>query len=193
MNNPMRINHPLEDSLNAPASDILEAVYHGFRAQVDVKGKLAELYLNRRLADLKESGTISNFDWNDKDDKPDFVIHYKGRSIRIECKNVRSGEKSTLKKGKHKGWYKVEIQKTRGGKDPKTGIQTRGYSVDRFDILAACLFNQTGKWEYLFSVTKNLALRTDNPTLLQVFQAVPRMPQAKWTEDFLEVLKLATR
>lgn len=34
--------HPLEELWNTSAWDILSAVQRGFRAQVDVKGKLAE-------------------------------------------------------------------------------------------------------------------------------------------------------
>ncbi len=34
------MRHPLEEEFNASASDILSAIQQGFRAQVDVKGKL---------------------------------------------------------------------------------------------------------------------------------------------------------
>jgi len=37
------MTHQLEKDFNAPAKDILDAISYGFRAQVDVKGKLAEL------------------------------------------------------------------------------------------------------------------------------------------------------
>ncbi len=33
---------------------------------------------------------------------------------------------------------------------PSQAALGRGYKVDEFDILAACLFNQTGEWKYLF-------------------------------------------
>ncbi len=47
--------HPLEEKWNTTAADILTAIEHGFRAQADVKGKLAELYLFRRLEKLQIS------------------------------------------------------------------------------------------------------------------------------------------
>ena len=50
--------HPLETKLNASAQDILTAIERGFRAQVDVKGKLAELFLSRELDRLKAAGII---------------------------------------------------------------------------------------------------------------------------------------
>jgi hypothetical protein len=187
VNKPRYIEHPLEDLLQAPASDILEAVHHGFRAQVDVKGKLAELYLARQLEMLQNQGKISGFTWNDKDDEPDFVVRYQGKALRFECKNVRSGKDQVYEQGEHEGWYRVEIQKTRGGTDPRTGKQTRGYRFDRFEILAACLFNQTNKWDYLFTTSRNLARRHDNPDLLAVFQPVPPTPISGWTRDLREV------
>jgi hypothetical protein len=50
--------HPLEEMWSTSAWDILTAIERGFRAQADVKGKLAELYLYRRLEKLQEIGTI---------------------------------------------------------------------------------------------------------------------------------------
>src|SRR5262245_45597926 len=41
--------HALCTKLNASVADILEAIGMGFRAQIDVKGKLAELYMSRQL------------------------------------------------------------------------------------------------------------------------------------------------
>jgi hypothetical protein len=38
--------HPLENDLNADAADILSAIQKGFRAIIDVKGKLAEYFLD---------------------------------------------------------------------------------------------------------------------------------------------------
>ena len=50
------MNHPLEVALNAPANDILDAISKGFRAQADVKGKLAEYFLEKELSRLKDKG-----------------------------------------------------------------------------------------------------------------------------------------
>jgi hypothetical protein len=83
----------------------------------------------------------------------------------------------------------VELQKTRTGIDPKTGANTRGYSVTHFDVLAACLFNQTGKWEFLFTSSSSLERREDNPNLLKIFQPVPRSPQGPWAADLIPVLE----
>lgn len=140
--------HPLEKVLNADAADILTAIQKGHRAVVDVKGKLAEYFLEKRLAKLQKKGVIEDFYWFDKDGVPDFFIRIGGTELRMECKNIRSKELF-----KHPSAYKVELQKTRNSKD---GTNTRGYRITEFQILAACLFNHTKRWEYLFICTKSL-------------------------------------
>ena len=70
--------HPLEDMMNASATDILTAIQRGFRAQVDVKGKLAELFMDRIFAGLAAEGKIERHEWQDVDGKPDFIVWYKG-------------------------------------------------------------------------------------------------------------------
>jgi hypothetical protein len=174
------VQHPLEGLFNASAWDILSAMARGFRAQVDVKGKLAELFLHRQLESLLQSGAITKLDWRDKDGVPDFLLHVKGTDLQMECKNVRSAKT----KGK-KNTCKVEIQKTRSqiGGGPK-----RGYRVDEFDILAACLFNQTGKWEYLFAATRDLQRRPLHPDYLVIMQQVPCTPQGHWKATVAEVI-----
>ena len=182
-----RVGHPLEEQMNAPAWDILDAVANGFRAQIDVKGKLAELYVYKRLLMLAKRHRIANLTWLDSDGQPDFTLMYKERSFRIECKNVR-GKDALYKRGDYKGFPQVELQKTRTGIDPKTGSNTRGYNVSHFDVLAACLFNQTGRWEFLFIPSSALDRREDNQALLKIFQPVPKTPQGAWQEDIIPVL-----
>ena len=84
------VQHPLERLFNASGWDILSAIEKGFRAQVDVKGKLAELFLHLQLESLRASSVISALNWRDKDGVPDFLLTYKSRDFQAECKNVRS-------------------------------------------------------------------------------------------------------
>lgn len=177
----MTQRHPLELELNADARDILSAVQSGFRALVDVKGKLAEYFLERRLAKLREQGVIEKYEWKDRDGEPDFVIVHAARPLRLECKNVRSRE---VYKKPTPAW-KVELQRTRNSKD---GTPTRGYRVNEFEILAVCLFNQTGEWQYLYAATKDLERRPDAPDLLTIMQRVPFDASGCWKESLRDVL-----
>ena len=158
----------------------MEAILYGFRAQVDVKGKLAELYLYRQLKKLEKSGKISNLEWIDVDGKPDFSLTHKKKKYQIECKNLRN---ETYKRPPPA--YKVEIQKTRNSKD---GTNTRSYRTDYFDILAVCTFNQTGKWEFCFIKASDLNTVEDYPSLLKIMQRVPHKPEGVWKKDILDVL-----
>jgi len=167
--------HQLEHALNADAADILSAIQNGFRATIDVKGKLAEYFLVKQLLDLKKRRVISEFLWSDKDGEPDFVIKCQDRGLKIECKNIRSKELFRTPPS-----YKVELQKTRNSKD---GTNTRGYRTNEFDILAACLFNHTKCWEYLFICTARLAVRPDEPTCLKIMQPVPFAARPPWYSE----------
>lgn len=171
--------HKLEQDFNAPAKDIMDAILYGFRAQVDVKGKLAELYLFRILKKLEADGKIFNVKWIDVDGKPDFYIQYKNKQIKIECKNLRN---KIFKKPIPA--YKVEIQKTRNSKD---GSNTRSYRVDYFDILAVCTFNQNKRWDFIFIKALDLEVVESNKELLKIMQRVSIEIQNPWKKDLLEI------
>jgi hypothetical protein len=173
------VHHPMETLFNPSGWDILSAIEKGFRAQVDVKGKLAEFFLYRQLIKLQRRGVIDQVDWRDQDGVADFLIRVKRLELRMECKNVRSG------RTRSRDAYKVEIQKTRS---QIGGGPARGYRVDEFEILAACLFNQTGRWEYLFTTTVNLERRPAWPDYLVIMQRVPLQPEGHWKSTLEDVL-----
>jgi hypothetical protein len=179
--------HPLEELWNTTAWDILSAIQRGFRAQVDVKGKLAEWFLFQRLEKMEQEGALENVDWTDKDGQPDFVVTRAGREIKIECKNVRSPGKAK----RPQEYARVELQKTRNSKE---GEPTRGYKPEEFDVLAACLFNSTRKWEYLFVATRRLTRRPKPlAQFLTIMQPVPLQPEGFWSYDLFDALKDAIK
>jgi len=175
-------NHPLLEAWKVTAMDIIQAVSHGFRAQIDVKGKLAEWMLYKELNRLQGEGSIQRIDWLDADDKPDFVIRVGGKDVVVECKNVRS----LAAKEKPDSAIRVDLQKTRNAQD---GTNTRGYRIDHFDVLSACLFNRTGRWEFLHVAIGRLATRPHDPTCLKVMHVVPAAPEAHWYGSILEAIK----
>lgn len=180
--------HPVEIELGASARDILDAIAAGFRAKIDVKGKLAELYLARQFESLRLSGAIGGFRWNDRDGLPDFSVSLEGADVVMECKNVRSPSAKEVAKPGTIRKPRVELQKTRNSKD---GAPTRGYSVGEFDALAVALYNQTGRWEYVHCLTSDLARRPKDPGRLEVMQPVPLQPSGIWKGSLLDVLKAA--
>ena len=171
--------HPLEELFKAPGWDILTAIEHGHRARTDVKGKLAEFYLNEIVSGMQARMEINSFVWSDASGEPDFIVEFDGVTHRIECKNVRSGREVFPDD------YKVELQKTRNAVG---GGPSRGYRNDEFHILAACMFNQTGRWDFLFADTRKLEMRPDHPDYLVIMQRVPYGARGVWKGTLREVL-----
>jgi len=186
------VQHPLEVKFNANAWDILSAIEKGFRAQVDVKGKLAEWVLFKVLEDLKATGVFTSVTWSDENGKPDFRVVSPAFDLTMECKNLRSDEKYA------DGSYKLETQKTRSQKEtPPAGAGggakkkgTRWYKVTEFDMVAACLFNQTRRWEYVFARTIDLTRHPKDNACLNTMQRVPPAPKDPWKATLQEVLDL---
>jgi hypothetical protein len=162
--------------LNASARDILDALENGFRARADLKGKLAELFMSRHLDALQRSGWLDRYEWFDADGVPDFKLFLTdSRLLMLEVKNVRSGS----------GTLRVESQKTRASRgDP----MSRYYPTDHFDILAACLYNRTGRWEYVFARTADLLPLEANPRYLATMQLVPQPVAPPWYRSLPEVV-----
>jgi hypothetical protein len=184
-----RRRHQLEELLNADATDIMSAVMGGFRAIIDVKGKLAEYFLGKQFAALKKQGVIDSYVWNDRDGQPDFQVRFQGVDLLIEAKNVRTpGERKRPVTGERP--YRVELQKTRNSKD---GTNTRGYRVEEFDCLAVCLFNETGKWDYLYTTVPELVRRETDTGFLKIMQEVPRTASGIWKGDLVDVLRRAAQ
>lgn len=154
------IGHPVERMLNASARDILDALENGFRARADLKGKLAELFMSRHLDGLQRDDVIDHYEWFDQDGVPDFTIWFTDGTLnQLEVKNVRSGT----------GQLRAETQKTRASRgDP----MSRYYRVDQFEIIAACLFNATGRWDYVFARSRDLLRLATDPNYLATMQPI---------------------
>jgi hypothetical protein len=169
------IGHPVEKLLNASARDILDALENGFRSRADLKGKLAELFMSRHLDGLQRDDEIDHYEWFDKDGVPDFTIWFTDGSVtQLEVKNVRSGN----------GPIRVETQKTRASQsDP----MSRYYKVSQFNIVAACLFNATGRWEYLFARSRDLAKHPSNADYLATMQQIGKTVAHPWYRSLSEV------
>lgn len=152
-------DHPLEGEWDATAWEILSATAGGFRAKVCVLGKLAEFKLYESIVSWQGlDPRMAEVVWNDSDTEPDFKITWAGTPITVECKNVRRDVHKSSR-------LRVELQKTRNSKD---GSNTRSYPRSKFDVLAACLFNQTRTWRFVYCATRHLAGRASSADLLAI-------------------------
>ncbi len=82
------------------------------------------------------------------------------------------------------GSYVVETQRTRGGKDLRTGENTRPYRFGEFDILAVSLHPSTNDWKsFRYAVARWLIPMPKKKSLILKFQPVAPEPNEVWTDD----------
>ncbi len=88
------------------------------------------------------------------------------------------------------GKYVVETQRTRGGKDLRTGANTRPYRFGEFDILAVSMHPSTNNWDsFRYTVAYWLLPMPTNKKMLLKFQPVSIEPDEDWTDDLLTCIK----
>jgi hypothetical protein len=136
--------HSLETNFDLSARQILDIIHTRMRLEVAVKGGVAEYHLEQRLV---SDPAVADVQRLDRDSQPDFGVRLTdGRSVLVECKNVSPEPYAN-------GDFKVEVQKTRATRDDPAG---RLYRPDQFDIVAACLYSPTRRWDFRFIHTSLL-------------------------------------
>lgn len=152
--------HVLEEQFALTSEQILDIIGGRNRLSVAVRGGVAEYHLEQQLTGATGIASVQRLD---VDAMHDFdVILDDGRLLRVECKNASP-------KTSAGGAFKVEVQKTRASKgDPAS----RFYAADGFDVVAACLFSPTGRWEFRFGRTADMARQKDFPERLAPIQTV---------------------
>ncbi|MFT4087062.1 MAG: hypothetical protein QM658_07870 [Gordonia sp. (in: high G+C Gram-positive bacteria)] len=166
-----RHRHVLEEQFALTSQQILDIIGGRNRLAVAVRGGVAEHHLEHQLS---RTPGVTRVERLDLDAQHDFDVTLNdGRTLRVECKNASP-------KTYANGEFKVEVQKTRASKnDPAS----RFYPVAGFDVVAACLFSPTGRWEFRFGATNRMARHKDYPDRLTPIQAV----NGEWTPDLTEL------
>lgn len=164
--------HDLELAYGLSALEILSIVSERSRLAMALRGGVAEHHLGRALlrdeaVELAEIGR--------KEGPPDFwVTMIDGATISVECKNASPRRYAD-------GTPKVEVQKTRGSRnDPLSRL----YSVDAFDVLAACMYGPSGHWEFRYRRTADLVRHPDHPAKVAPIQRI----EDGWASSLTEVL-----
>ncbi len=131
---------------------------------------------------LKLNGKIDSFTYVNAEGRPDFEVERGGHVKTVECKNVLKGFRYA------NGDCKVDFQRTRNqlGETARTG---RYYKVTEFDILAACEFNQTRRWEFKFVRTAKLPIVLINGVecLVKAVRVPPATSGTPWVTDLAEL------
>lgn len=163
--------HVLEEQFALTSEQILDIIGGRNRLAVAVRGGVAEYHLEQQLIDAPGVATVKRLD---VDAKHDFDVTLDdGTVLRVECKNASPKTSAA-------GAFKVEVQKTRASKgDPAS----RFYAVNGFDVVAACLFSPTGKWEFRFGRTAEMARHKNFNDRLAPIQTITDA----WTDNLAEV------
>lgn len=166
--------------------ELLDVIQRSDRAYQLIRGYVAEWHLEKHLGDLKRAGRIDDFRYINQEGKPDFEVRVGSRSSTVECKNVRRG------KPYRNGDFKVDFQRTRNTLEG--GLQ-RFYRVADFDVLAACLYNQTRNWKFVFIETARLPVRVVNgvPCIEKNVHVPPNLKQTGWVASLPDLFRKRAR
>jgi hypothetical protein len=171
--------HAIEAKLNTQAEVILEAIDRASDLTLrGIRGIIAEAaFLVEVLGKIEGWKDVTPIG----DAAYDFLIEDNLGRVSIQVKMQRSeGGKPKLRNGKHV----VEIQRTRGGKDKTTGLPTRPYRFQAFDILAVSMHPSTNDWNtFVYTLGTWLRPRPGSPELIEVFQPIPPTTNDDWTDD----------
>lgn len=158
--------HVLEEQFALTSEQILDIIGGRNRLSVAVRGGVAEHHLEHRL---RQDPGIADVRRLDVDAMHDFdVTTVAGELLRVECKNASPKLNAA-------GEFRVEVQKTRASKsDPAS----RFYPVDAFDVVAACVFSATGRWDFWFGRTAEMQRHTSFADRLAPIQVIG----SAWTQ-----------
>lgn len=136
--------HRLAAEFELGGMEILDLVQSAPRLKMAVRGWVAEVHLQRLLADLPG---ITESVRLEEEGGPDVRVRIAdARPIHIECKNV-------LRARLADGTVRLDFQRTRASKNDPC---TRFYRRSDFDVVAACLHACTEQWEFRFAPTRGL-------------------------------------
>ncbi|WPF82667.1 hypothetical protein SANBI_000278 [Sanguibacter sp. 4.1] len=163
--------HVLESQFALSSEEILDIISGRNRLSVAVRGGVAEHHLEKQLRELSDVASVERLD---VDAMHDFNVQLSdGRHLRIECKNASPTTNAN-------GDFKVEVQKTRSSKnDPAS----RFYPIDRFDVVAACLYSSTGHWEFRYGRTSEMRSHKDFPDRLAAIQVIDE----SWSSSIIDL------
>ncbi|MEF8758776.1 MAG: hypothetical protein V5B36_03340 [Candidatus Accumulibacter sp. UW25] len=186
--------HAIEQRFNAPAEIILEAIARSPDLTVrGIRGVIADAAFGQYVVpvmiecgwtDVTPPGNHS-YDYKLQDDIGAVTVQVKMQRQKDQRPMLASEGYRSLSSD----MYVVETQRTRGGKHPTSGEDTRPYRYGEFGILAVSMHPSTNCWEdFLYTVTDWLLPDGISNRILK-FQPVSKVPNDDWTTDFEKVIR----
>jgi hypothetical protein len=186
--------HAIEQRFNAPAEVILEAIARSPDLTVrGIRGVIADAAFGQYIVP-----TLAPRGWSDVTPPGNHSYDYALQdgvgmvTVQVKMQRQKDHRPMTANEGyRHLSadMYVVETQRTRGGKDPRTGENTRPYRFGEFDILAVSMHPSTNDWkDFLYTIT-NWLLPDRKTGHIQKFQPVSKVPNQDWTDDIEEAVR----
>lgn len=162
---PHNLTHTLARAFHMDSQTVLDLIASDKRLMVAMRGSVAEWHLERYLHAHPD---VSRIEPALPMQCPDFKVHFRGKPLGIECKNI-------LRRSRRP---KVDFQRTRA---PKANPCGRYYMLTRFDLLAACTEPLDGKWAFQFCPLLALDAHPKCPD--RAHPAVYLDANEGWTQD----------
>lgn len=153
------VPHELERYFGLSADRLFDVIRANPRCLMNVKGAVAEEHLRLEIEGLKAQGVVDSYTIGGEG-KPDFTLEHDGRRTVVECKDVEKAKNKANREALVS--VTIDFKKTR---NQLQGKHLRFYHRTEFDIVAACLFNRTGEWRFVFAPTSSFAEHPDHPGL----------------------------
>lgn len=184
--------HPLEKRWNTSAEVILDAISRASDlTQRGVRGVIAEAAFKYNVLTKLPGWAGTELEG---DHPYDFLLRDRVGEVRVQVKMQRlKGHVPMMASQGYRylpaDMYVVETQRTRGGRDPQTGEDTRPYRFGEFDILAVSMHPSTNDWaRFMYTVAAWLLERPEDSKLMLKFQPVARRASENWTDSFESVV-----
>ncbi len=152
--------HELEKEFDLTAAEILGLIGERSRLAMAVRGGVAEHHMGKVLGGDPE---VAKARVGHQEGPPDFFVSLSaGEEVTVEVKNASPKRYAD-------GTPKVEVQKTRAAKgDPSSRL----YRPSAFDVLAACMYGPTGRWQFRFKRSEQLVRHPAHPDRITPLQRI---------------------
>jgi hypothetical protein len=166
--------HALEREFSLTRDEILDIIRERPRLGMAVRGGVAERHLDKQF---QADGNVVMIELGLQEGPPDFFVTLdSGEKVTVECKNASPVTYAD-------GTPKVETQKTRASKgDPKSRL----YEPAQFDVVAACMYGPSRRWEFRYKRSDRLERDKTYPDRIAAIQRV----DSTWSTTLIDAVRV---
>jgi len=162
-----------------------------------ITGYTSEYHLEKMLRSIEGVTNLYKPDDHDrKKNKSDYILTYKGKTIRIQSKSIQT---NSIRE--HGGIFSARVQNDASDKHDiilpnGKKVKCTNYAYGGYDILAVCLVNFTNKMNFCFKLNSECRPCTNSRTispensvyLMSTAEKITYPLSGEWTTDILDVM-----